>query len=55
MGLMIYTTDEVVSFHHQVCKATKTKGAFTTHMALVKLVYLVTRNIEKEWTSPLQN
>jgi transposase-like protein len=24
-------------------------------MALMKLVYLVTRRIEKKWTSPLQN
>jgi transposase-like protein len=24
-------------------------------MALLKLVYLATKNIEKKWTSPLQN
>jgi len=34
---------------------TKTKGAFTNDMALPKLVYPATRNIEKKWTSPLQN
>jgi len=52
---MIYTTNAVEGFHRQVRKVTKTKGAFTSDMALLKLVYLATRNIEKKWTSPLQN
>jgi len=34
---------------------TKTKGAFVNDMALLKLVYLATKNIEKKWTSPLHN
>lgn len=34
---------------------TKTKGAFTSNMALLKRVYLATRNIEKKWTAPLHN
>jgi transposase-like protein len=34
---------------------TKTKGAFTSDMALLKLIYLATKNIEKKWTSPLHN
>ncbi|PIB29389.1 hypothetical protein BFP77_06315 [Maribacter sp. 4U21] len=34
---------------------TKTKGAFTNDIALLKLVYLATKNIEKKWTSPLHN
>lgn len=42
-------------FHRQIRKVTKTKGAFTNDMALLKLVYLATKNIEKKWTSPLQN
>jgi len=52
---MIYTTNAVEGFHRQVRKVTKTKGAFTSDMALLKLVYLATKNIEKKWTSPLQN
>lgn len=52
---LIYTTNAVEGFHRQVRKVTKTKGAFTSDMALMKLVYLVTRRIEKKWTSPLQN
>ncbi len=52
---LIYTTNTVEGFHRQVRKVTKSKGAFTSDMALLKLVYLVTRRIEKKWTSPLQN
>ncbi|MCV6629061.1 MAG: transposase, partial [Flavobacteriaceae bacterium] len=52
---IIYTTNAVEGFHRQVRKATKTKGAFTNDMALLKLVYLATKNIEKKWTSQIQN
>ena len=52
---IIYTTNAVEGFHRQVRKITKTKGAFTNDMSLLKLVYLATRNIEKKWTAPLHN
>jgi len=52
---LIYTTNAVEGYHRQVRKVTKTKGAFTSDMALLKLVYLASKNIEKKWTSPLQN
>lgn len=52
---IVYTTNAVEGFHRQVCKVTKIKGAFTNDMALLKLVYLATKNIEKKWTSPLNN
>ena len=52
---LIYTTNAVEGYHRQIRKVTKTKGAFTSDMALLKLVYLATKNIEKKWTSPLQN
>ena len=52
---LIYTTNAVEGYHRQIRKVTKTKGAFTSDMALQKLVYLASRNIEKKWTSPLQN
>lgn len=52
---IIYTTNAVEGFHRQVRKVTKTKGAFVNDMALLKLVYLATKNIEKKWTTPLQN
>lgn len=52
---LIYTTNAVEGYHRQIRKVTKTKGAFTSDMVLLKLVYLATKNIEKKWTSPLQN
>ena len=52
---IIYTTNAVEGYHRQVRKVTKTKGAFTNDMALLKLVYLATMNIQKKWTSPLHN
>jgi transposase-like protein len=52
---LIYTTNAVEGYHRQIRKVTKTKGAFTSDLALQKLVYLATKNIEKKWTSPLQN
>tara|TARA_A200000113_G_C8841069_1_gene346902 strand:- start:325 stop:1554 length:1230 start_codon:yes stop_codon:yes gene_type:complete len=52
---IIYTTNAVEGFHRQVRKVTKTKGAFVNDIALLKLVYLATKNIEKKWTSPLHN
>jgi transposase-like protein len=52
---LIYTTNPVEGFHRQVRKVTKTKGAFPTDMALLKLIYLATENISKKWTQPLHN
>jgi putative transposase len=52
---LIYTTNTIEGYHRQIRKVTKTKGAFTSDMALLKLIYLATRNIEKKWTHPLQN
>ena len=52
---IIYTTNAVEGFHRQVRKVTKTKGAFVNDMALLKLVYLATKNIQKKWTNPLHN
>lgn len=52
---VIYTTNTIEGFHRQVRKITKTKGAFTSDMALMKLVYLVVQNISEKWTMPLHN
>lgn len=52
---LIYTTNTIEGFHRQVRKVTKTKGAFPSDMALLKLVYLAYSNIQKKWVSPLQN
>lgn len=52
---IIYTTNAVEGFHRQVRKVTKTKGAFTSDMALLKLIYLAIENISKKWTQPVHN
>lgn len=52
---LIYTTNTIEGFHRQVRKVTKTKGAFTSDMALLKLIYLAQNNIKKKWTMPLAN
>lgn len=52
---LVYTTNTIEGYHRQIRKVTKTKGAFTSDMALLKLMYLATKNIEKKWTQPLQN
>lgn len=52
---VIYTTNIVEGFHRQVRKVTKTKGAFTSDNALLKLVYLVVSRISEKWTMPIHN
>ena len=52
---LIYTTNTIEGFHRQVRKVTKTKGAFTSDMALLKLIYLAHNNISQKWTLPLSN
>lgn len=52
---LIYTTNTIEGFHRQIRKVTKTKGAFTSDMALFKLVYLAAERIAEKWTMPLQN
>ena len=52
---LIYTTNTIEGFHRQVRKVTKTKGAFPSDMALLKLIYLSYQNISKKWVMPLAN
>ena len=52
---IIYTTNAVEGFHRQVRKYTKSKGAFTSEMALVKLIYCAYQHIKKKWTMPVAN
>ena len=52
---LIYTTNTIEGYHRQIRKVTKTKGAFTSDMALLKLIYLATQNMQKKWTMPLAN
>lgn len=46
---VMYTTNTIEAFHRQVRKVTKTKGSFTSDMALMKLVYLASTHITEKW------
>jgi transposase-like protein len=50
---LVYTTNTVEGYHRMVRKVTKSKGAFTSDMALLKLVYLATINFKKRWKNKL--
>lgn len=52
---LIYTTNPIEGFHRQVRKYTKTKGAFTSDDALLKLTFVAIMNIEKKWNQPIPN
>ncbi len=52
---LIYTTNAVEGFHRQVRKVTKTKGAFTSDMALQKLIFLSVQHISETWHKSMKN
>ena len=52
---VIYTTNIVEGFHRQVRKITKTKGSFSSELALEKLIFLAIENIKKKWNMPYPN
>ena len=52
---LIYTTNTVEGYHRMVRKVTKSKGAFTSEMAMLKLVYLATLNFQKRWKNSIFN
>ena len=51
----MYTTNAIESLNRSYRKYTKTKGVFTNDTSLMKYLYLVTKNIEKKWTTRYQN
>jgi transposase-like protein len=52
---LIYTTNMIESYHHQLRKVTKGKSVFPTDEALLKMLYLVTQNIMLKWTGRIRN
>lgn len=52
---VIYTTNTIEGFHRQLRKVTKTKGAYPSDIALMKVLYLAYSEISKKWTMPLRN
>jgi transposase-like protein len=51
----IYTTNPIEGMHRQIRKITKSKGAFSSEQALMKLMFLIIKDISKKWTMPVQN
>lgn len=49
---IMYTTNIIEGFNRQIRRITKTKGAFTNEIALLKLLYLAQEDITKKWTGP---
>jgi transposase-like protein len=52
---MIYTTNTIESYHRNIRKMTKTKAAFTSDNALLKLAFLAIQNMEKIWNKTAFN
>jgi transposase-like protein len=52
---VIYTTNVIENFHRQLRKVTKTKGSFTSDGALMKLLFLVQKDITVKWAKPMHN
>jgi putative transposase len=52
---VIYTTNAIESVNFSLRRLIKTRGAFPTDEAAIKLLYLGLRNIGKRWTMPIQN
>ncbi len=51
----VYTTNVIESLNYSLRKITKTRAAFPTEEAAIKLLYLGLQNASKKWTMPIQN
>jgi len=52
---IVYTTNIIEGFHRQVRKYTKSKGAFTSENALIKLIYCACQRVLEKWSAPMHN
>lgn len=52
---IMYTTNLIEGFHRQLRKVTKSKTQFPNDEALVKMLYLATREATRKWTVRIQN
>ena len=52
---LIYTTNAIENFNRQLRKVTKTKSAFVSDGALMKVLYLATMNITEKWSMPIRD
>ncbi len=52
---LIYITNAIENFNRQLLKVTKTKSAFVSDDALMKLLYLTTMQIVDKWTMTVRD
>jgi transposase-like protein len=52
---IIYTTNNVESYHRQLRKVTKSKSIFPNDKALLKMLYLATMDATERWTMRLRD
>jgi transposase-like protein len=52
---IMYTTNIIEGFNRQLRKYTKTRGAFSSDDSLMKLLFMATMNISKNWTAKPPN
>jgi transposase-like protein len=52
---IVYTTNIIEGFHRQIRKVTKTKGAFASENALLKIIYLASMRAIEKWNAPVWN
>ena len=52
---LIYTTNAIENFNRQLRKVTKTKSAFVSDDALMKILYLTSMQIVDKWTMPIRD
>jgi transposase-like protein len=52
---IIYTTNIIEGFHRQLRTITKSKGAFPSEDALLKLLFLAQEDITSKWNKPVHN
>ena len=52
---LIYTTKTIESLNRQLSKGRKTRYAFPSDEALLKLLCLAMRDAAKKWTAPMQS
>lgn len=51
---LIYTTNTIEGFNHQLRKVTKSKTLFPSDASLLKMLYLMMMDITKKWTGHRQ-
>lgn len=52
---IIYTTNIIEGFHRQLRKATKTKSVFPSDESLMKMLYLIAKDVSKKWIMRVPN